>query len=331
MGSFSLGVVGATGAVGRKMIQVLEEKNLKPKELKLLASKRSVGQKVEAFGENHEVIEAKKENFKGLDYILFATGGSISKELVPAAKEQGAVAIDNSSYFRLFDDVPLIVPEVNPEDAKKHNGIIANPNCSTTQMLVSLKPLHDYANIRRVIVSTYQAVSGSGKEGVDELRRNAALSLAGMKGEEEVYQHEIAFNAIPHIDKFNENGYTGEEMKMVNETQKMLDPNIKVSVTCVRVPVFNGHGEAINVETEKRVTREKAIELFENTEGLEVIDDPQNDRYPLQLELDDKDGVFVGRIREDDTVEYGLNFWNVADNLRKGAATNAVQILELLV
>lgn len=331
MGAFSLGVVGATGAVGRKMIQVLEERNIQPGELRLLASKRSVGQKIEAFGEQNEVVEAKKENFKDLDYVLFATGGSISKELVPVAKEQGAVAIDNSSYFRLFDDVPLIVPEVNPEDAKKHNGIISNPNCSTTQMLVSLKPLHDYGNIRRVIVSTYQAVSGSGKEGVDELRRNSALSLAGMKGEEEVYQHEIAFNAIPHIDSFNDKGYTGEEMKMVNETHKMLDPNIRVSVTCVRVPVFNGHGEAINVETEKRITREKAMELFEKTEGLEVIDDPQNDSYPLQLELDDKDGVFVGRIREDETVEYGLNFWNVADNLRKGAATNAVQILELII
>ncbi len=331
MGAFKIGVVGATGAVGMKMIQILEEKNIKPQELRLLASKRSVGQEIEAFGENIEVVEAKKENFKGLDYILFATGGSISKELVPGAKEAGAVAIDNSSYFRLFDDVPLVVPEVNPEDAKNHNGIIANPNCSTTQMLVSLKPLHDYGKIKRVIVSTYQAVSGSGKEGVDELKRNSALSLAGMKGDEEVYQHEIAFNCLPHIDSFNEEGYTGEEMKMVNETHKMLDPNIKVSVTCVRVPVFNGHGEAINVETEKRITREKAIELFGATSGLEVMDDPEKDVYPLQLNVDDKDGVFVGRIREDKTVDYGLNFWNVADNLRKGAATNAVQILELLL
>lgn len=331
MGNFSLGVAGATGAVGQKMLEVLEERNIEPKELRVLASKRSAGGKINAFDETHQIVEAKAENFKGLDYVLFATGGSISKELVPAAKKEGAVAIDNSSYFRLFEDVPLIVPEVNPEDVKGHDGIISNPNCSTTQMLVSLKPLHDYGKIKRVVVSTYQAVSGSGNEAIEELKRNSALSLAGLKGEENAYPHEIAFNAIPHIDSFNEDGYTGEEMKMVNETQKMLDQNIKVSVTCVRVPIFNGHGESINVETEKKISREKAIELFKEADGIEVIDDPAENNYPMQLTLDDKDGVYVGRIREDNTVEYGLNFWNVADNLRKGAATNAVQILELLI
>lgn len=331
MGRFNLGIAGVTGAVGEKMLEVLEERGIEPGELRVIASKRSAGKKIKAFGEEHEIVEAKAESLKGLDYVLFATGGSVSKDLVPAAKEKGAVAIDNSSYFRLFEEVPLVVPEVNPGDAKKHQGIISNPNCSTTQMLVSLKPLHDYANIRRVVVSTYQAVSGSGTEAVNELCRNSALTLAGMEGEHEAYPHEIAFNSIPHIDSFDEDGNTGEEMKMVNETHKMLDRDIKVSVTCVRVPVFNSHGEAINVETKEKISREKAIELFDKAEGVEVIDEPDKGKYPMQLDVDGRDGVYVGRIREDNTVEYGLNFWNVADNLRKGAATNAVQILELLI
>ena len=331
MKEFKLGIVGATGAVGKKMLKVLEEKNLQPKQLKLLASKSSVGEKITVFSQVHEIVEAKKENFNGLDYILFATGGSISKQLVPEARNAGAIAIDNSSYFRLYDEVPLIVPEVNPEQIKTHNGIISNPNCSTIQMLVSLKPLHDYAKITRVVVSTYQAVSGSGKEGMEELQSNTQTALKGKNFKPDAFQHEIAFNTIPHIDSFDQLGNTGEELKMVNETKKILDPSIGVSVTCVRVPVFNGHGEAINVETKQKITRQKAEELFRSFDGIKVIDDPNSNKYPMPTNIDGTDGVYVGRIREDNTVDYGLNFWNVADNLRKGAATNAVQILELLV
>lgn len=331
MKEFRLGIVGATGAVGKKMLQVLEERKIFPTKLKLLASKQSVGEKIYAFGDYYEIEESKSENFQDLDYILFATGGSVSKELVPQAKKVGAVSIDNSSHFRLNDNVPLIVPEVNPEQVHNHNGIISNPNCSTIQMLVSLKPLHDFATVTRVVVNTYQAVSGSGKEGMEELRNNTKAAISGDSNQISAFQHDIAFNTIPHIDDFDEHGNTGEELKMINETKKILDPSIGVSVTCVRVPVYNGHGEAINVETKQKITRQKALDLFSDFDGIKIIDEPDENNYPMPTTIDDKDSVFVGRIREDSSISCGLNYWNVADNLRKGAATNAVQILELLI
>jgi len=280
-----------------------------------------------------EVLSETK-SFSGIDIALFSAGGSRSLEYAPKFAADGAVVVDNSSAWRMDPEVPLVVPEVNPHAVAgyKNKGIIANPNCSTIQMVVPLKPLHDYGRIKRIVVATYQAVSGAGQKAIEEL---SAQTRAWCAGEElppaRVIAHQIAFNCVPHIDVFLENAYTREEMKMVNETRKIMeDDSIRVTATCVRVPVFYGHAEAVNIETERKITPEKARELLSNFPGVVVMDDPEKKTYPLQIQVAGRDEVFVGRIREDESVECGLNLWVVADNLRKGAATNAVQIAELL-
>jgi aspartate-semialdehyde dehydrogenase len=313
------------------MRQTLEERNFPVGNLKLLASSRSVGKKFSFKGKEIAVEELTKDSFKGVDIALFSAGGSTSKEFAPYAVEAGAVVVDNSSAFRMDDGVPLIVPEVNPEDVKNHKGIIANPNCTTIIMLVALKPLYDYSRIKRVVVSSYQSASGAGAKGMDELDKQVRAHANGDPIHVEFFAHQLFYNLIPHIDAFIDNGYTKEEMKMVNETRKIMgDNNIMVSPTCVRVPVMRAHSEAINIETEDKITPEKARELFAAAPGLQVIDDPANKQYPMPLFAAGQDDCFVGRIREDVSCENGLNFWVVGDQIRKGAALNAVQIAELL-
>jgi aspartate-semialdehyde dehydrogenase len=330
---YNVAIVGATGAVGTQMIECLEERNFPVGKIKLLASGRSAGQVLEFNGKPVQVEELTHDSFEGIDIALFSAGGARSEEFCPSAAKAGAVCIDNSSAWRMNPDVPLIVPEVNPQDlagyAKK--GIIANPNCSTIQMVVALKPLHDFATITRIVVSTYQAVSGTGNKAIEELRVQAGELLNGRPTKNEIYPHRIAFNCLPQIDSFLDNGYTKEEMKMVNETMKILGAGIKTSATCVRVPVFYGHSESINIETERKLTVEKARELLENAPGVDLVDDPAEGEYPMAINAAGEDQVLVGRIREDLSRENGLNLWVVADNVRKGAATNAVQIAELLI
>jgi len=331
---YVVAVAGATGAVGREMISVLEERCFPVKELVPLASSRSAGSRITFNDQEIVVRELKDDSFQGVDIALFSAGASVSREFSPKAARAGAVVIDNSSAFRMEPDVPLVVPEVNPEAIFTHKGIIANPNCSTIQMVVALKPIHDRAKIKRIVVSTYQSVSGTGKKGMDELFNQTQMMLSFKKEDikPKVYPHQIAFNCLPHIDVFQENGYTKEEMKMVNETKKIMgDPSIRVTATTVRVPVFIGHSESVNIETERKVTVAECRELLRKAPGVVVIDDPANNLYPLALEAAGKDEVFVGRIREDESIECGLNMWIVADNLRKGAALNAVQIAEILV
>jgi len=313
------------------MLQVLEERSFPVSQVRVLATSRSAGKKVMFAGEEVTVEETTPTSFRGVDLALFA-GGAASKEFARPAVSCGAVVIDNSSTFRLEPDVPLVVPEVNPEAVKDHKGIIANPNCSTIQMVVALKPLHDAARIRRVVVSTYQAVSGAGAEAMEELRSQVPAVLSGQTVQPEVFPWPIAFNLFPHIDVFLENGYCKEEMKMILETQKiMAAPEMRITATTVRVPVFVGHSEAVNVETEKKLTAEEARRLLAAAPGVVVEDDPARNLYPLPIRAAGRDEVFVGRVREDFSVECGLNLWIVADNLRKGAATNAVQIAELLL
>lgn len=331
---YNVAVVGATGAVGREMLEVLAERNFPVDNLRALASCRSAGTEVD-FGHKYlKVQELTPDSFKDIDIALFSAGGAISKEFAPLAVKAGAVVVDNSSAFRMDEGVPLVVPEVNPQALKKHQGIIANPNCSTIQMVVALKPIHDKARIKRIVVSTYQAVSGTGKEAMDELFKQSKMIISLCKDEikPKVYPHQIAFNCLPHIDDFLENGYTKEELKMVNETRKILEEDsMPITATTVRVPVFIGHSEAVNVETEEKLTAADARQILANAPGITVVDDPKSCRYPLALDAAGKDDTFVGRIREDDSVACGLNLWIVADNLRKGAALNAVQIAELLV
>lgn len=330
MAGLKVAVVG-TGAVGQAMLQVLAERSFPVAGIKVLATSRSAGKKVNFAGEEVTVEETTPESFRGVDLALFA-GGEASKEFARAAVAQGAVVIDNSSTFRLEPDVPLVVPEVNPEAVKKHQGIIANPNCSTIQMVVALKPLHDAARIKRVVVSTYQAVSGAGAEAIDELRTQTKAVLTDQEAEPKVFPWPIAFNLFPHIDVFLDNGYCKEEMKMILETQKIMEaPDMRVTATTVRVPVFVGHSEAINIETEKKLTAEEARRILSQAPGVVVEDDPAQKLYPLPIRAAGRDEVFVGRIREDYSLPCGLNLWVVADNLRKGAATNAVQIAELLL
>lgn len=329
--TYNVAVVGATGAVGQQILEVLQERSFPVGELRLLASARSEGKKIRYGSTELTVREARPNSFCGVDIALFA-GGPVSKELVPEAVSRGAVAIDNSSTFRLEPGVPLVVPEVNPDDVEQHRGIIANPNCSTIIMVVPLKPLHDAAKIRRIIVSTYQAVSGAGKEAIDELTEQTRRVMAGERVEPRVFPHQIAFNLIPHIDVFWDNGYTKEEMKMVLETQKILhDPEIRISATTVRVPVVRSHSEAITLETERELTPEEARQLLSGAPGVVVEDNPAENRYPMPLYTSHRDEVFVGRIRKDISSERGLNLWVAADQLRKGAATNAVQIAEILI
>ncbi|MBU1006500.1 MAG: aspartate-semialdehyde dehydrogenase [Candidatus Omnitrophica bacterium] len=344
---YNVAIVGATGMVGGEFIKVLEERNFPVKELRLLASGRSKGKYLKFRGKDREVQELGKDSFKGIDIALFSAGAGISKEFAPIAAKSGAVVVDNSSAFRMDPDAPLVVPEVNPLAIKRHKGIIANPNCSTIQMVVALKPIHDAAKIKRIVVSTYQAASGWGKEAVDQLWEETGEMLklkaegfrhnnggqARLKADKvkKVLPAQIAFNVIPHIDVFLPNRYTKEEMKMLNETRKIMeDDTIKLTATCVRVPVITSHAEAVNVETEKKLTAEQVIGLLKKAPGVEVIDDIANGKYPLPIDAAGKDAVYVGRIREDESVENGLNLWIVSDNLRKGAALNAVQIAELL-
>ncbi len=332
MKHYNIAILGATGAVGQTMIKVLEEREFPIDEIRLLASPRSAGKELEYMGIKYKVEPVSPEAFEGIDIALFSAGGSRSKEWAPIAVEKGAVVIDNSSAFRMDDDVPLVVPEVNPEDVKWHKGIIANPNCSTIQMVVALNPIHKAKKIKRVIVSTYQAVSGAGAKAIKDLEEETKAYFEGKYYYPEALPNHIAFNVIPHIDVFLDNDYTKEEMKMVNETRKIMHaPDIRVSPTCVRVPVFYGHSESIVIETEEPITPEEAREILKNAPGIILEDDPHNNLYPMPIEAAGKDEVFVGRIRQDFTFDNGLSMWVVADNLRKGAATNAVQIAELLV
>ncbi|MFC1624495.1 aspartate-semialdehyde dehydrogenase [Candidatus Omnitrophota bacterium] len=337
---YNVGIVGATGMVGREFLKVLEARNFPIKEIRLLASSRSKGKTLKFCGKDHKVEELKKDSFNGIDIALFSAGASISKEFSPKAIKSGAVVVDNSSAFRMDPEVPLVVPEVNPQAVKKHKGIIANPNCSTIQMVVVLKPIHDVARIKRIVASTYQSASGWGKEAVDQLwaeteelvRRNARSSKLEAEGIKKVLPAQIAFNVIPHIDVFLPNRSTKEEMKMVNETIKIMgDDSIKITATCVRVPVVVSHSEAVNIETEKKLGVDEAIKILQKAPGVEVIDDISKQVYPLPIDAAGKDATYVGRIREDESIENGLNLWIVSDNLRKGAALNAVQIAELLV
>jgi aspartate-semialdehyde dehydrogenase len=330
--TYTVAIAGATGVVGGTVRRILEERSFPVGELRLLASARSAGRRLPFKGAELEVQELGQGSFAGVDLAFFAAGGAVSKEYVPQAVEAGATAIDKSSVFRMDPGVPLVVPEVNADHLATHTGIIATPNCSTIQMVVALKPIHDAVGIKRVVVSTYQAVSGSGQGGIAALDAQTRQWAAGEPVEPQFYPYQIAFNAIPHIDGFLPGGATKEEQKMVDETAKIFaDPDLKVTATCVRVPVFGAHSEAVNVETRKKLTAGEARELLAGSPGIAVIDDPAELKYPLPLDAEGKDPVYVGRIREDATVENGLDLWVVSDNLRKGAALNAVQIAEELL
>ncbi|MCS7196830.1 MAG: aspartate-semialdehyde dehydrogenase [Aquificaceae bacterium] len=331
---YRVAVVGATGEVGRTFLKVLEEREFPVEELELFASERSEGLEMSFRGERVRVQALnKRDSFSGIDIALFSAGSSVSREYAPKFASEGAVVIDNSSAWRLEPDVPLVVPEVNPEDVKEHKGIIANPNCSTIQMLVALKPIYDAVGISAVVVSTYQSVSGAGAKAIKELLEQTKAWCEGGEIPQAVsLPKRIAFNAIPQIDVFTEQGYTKEELKMLNETRKILhDPHIRVSATCVRVPVFYGHSEAISLQLKGELLPEEARELLRGAKGVVVVDEPDKKEYPLPVDVEGRDEVFVGRIRKDLVFEPGLSLWVVADNIRKGAATNAVQIAELLL
>lgn len=334
MRELTVAVVGATGLVGEEMICVLEERKFPVKKLVPLASERSAGKTVQFDGKPVDVQTLGPDSFKGVDVALFSAGGSVSQQYGPIAAESGAVVIDNSSAFRMEADIPLVVPEVNPDvlNVLPKRRIIANPNCSTIQMVVVLKPIHDAARIKRVVVSTYQSVSGAGKEAIDELTTGTRALYAGEEFEPSVFPHRIAFNCLPQIDVFQPDGYTKEEHKMIFETCKILgDASIKVTATTVRVPVYFGHSESVNIETEKPIEAETARAILSLAPGVVVVDDPAKLAYPLASTSAGRDEVFVGRLRNDPTVKHGLNCWIVSDNIRKGAATNAVQIAELLL
>jgi aspartate-semialdehyde dehydrogenase len=330
--SYTVAIVGATGVVGGTVRAILGQRGFPVGELRLLASARSRGARLDFAGAPHTVAELSADAFAGVDLAFFAAGGAVSHEFVPAAVAAGAVAIDKSSAFRGDPAVPLVVPEVNAADLAWHEGVIATPNCSTIQLVVALKPLHDAAGVERVVVSTYQSVSGSGKRGVDALDAQARAWAAGTEPEPGFYPRPIAFNLLPHIDTFLPDGSTKEEQKMVDETVKIFgDPTIRVTATCVRVPVFGAHSEAVNLQTRKPLGAAAARALLAAAPGIVVVDDPQQGLYPTPLDAEGNDPVYVGRIRDDDTAPNCLNFWVVADNLRKGAALNAVQIAETLV
>lgn len=330
MKKFNVAVVGATGMVGGKFLEVLTERQLPVDNYYLFASAKSAGKKIDFMGKEHTVIELTKENVTALkgkvDFALFSAGAGVSKEFAPIFAEMGAIVVDNSSQWRMHDDVPLVVPEVNPEDVKWNHGIIANPNCSTIQAVVALKPLYDKFGIKRIVYSTYQAVSGAGVAGYNDLKDG--INGAAPKK----FPRPIAFNMLPHIDVFMEDGYTKEEWKMIVETRKILhDESLRVTATTVRVPVFYGHSESINVEFCKKCEKQDVVNALENFPGIIVMDDVKNNVYPTPLDAENHDEVFVGRIRMDESVDSGANLWVVADNIRKGAATNAVQIVELLI
>ncbi len=329
---YVVAVVGATGAVGNEMIKTLETRKFPIEKLRLFASERSEGQVLEFVGTEIKVEAINEDSFKGMDIALFSAGAERSKIWAPVAAESGCIVIDNSSQWRMDPEIPLVVPEVNPHDLKWHKGIIANPNCSTIQMVVVLKPIHDAAKIKRVVVTTFQSVSGTGQKAIDELLRQTADLLNFKEIQCNVYPHQIAFNVLPHIDKFLENGYTKEEMKMVNETKKIMgDNSIRLTATTVRVPVFRCHSESLNIETDKKLTPNEVRAVLSAAPGVIVYDAPDKNIYPVPIDVAGKDETYVGRIREDDTIENGINLWIVADNLRKGAALNAVQIAEKLI
>jgi len=330
---FNVAVAGATGAVGNQMISCLEEADFPVQSVKFLASARSVGRQLRFKGDPVAVEELKEDSFKGLDIALFSAGGSTSQRFAPCAAKDGCVVVDNSSAWRMDPDVPLVVPEVNPHAVALYTkkGIIANPNCSTIQMVVALNPIRQKYGIKRIVVSTYQAVSGTGKKAIDELFDQTRALINFLECQNKVYPHRIAFNCLPHIDVFQDNGYTKEEMKMVHETRKIFeDDTIGVTATTVRVPVFYGHSESVNVETKKPVSVDEVRSLLEESPGLRVVDDPANNLYPLATAAAGQDLTLVGRIRKDESIASGINMWIVADNIRKGAATNAVQIARLL-
>jgi aspartate-semialdehyde dehydrogenase len=331
---YNVAVVGATGAVGEQMREVLEERQFPVGELRLLASERSAGQFLPFQGHQLPVQVLNEDSFEEIDIGLFSAGGSVSAKFAPLAVAAGAVVVDNSSTFRMEPDIPLVVPEVNAKEIAnyKTRGIIANPNCSTIQLVVALKPIHDAARIKRVVVSTYQSVSGAGRKAMDELSQQVAALFNGREIKKEKFPHQIAFNCIPHIDVFLESGYTKEEWKMINETRKILgEPNLPVTATTVRVPVFLSHSESVNVETYVKLSAAETKRILREAPGVIVADEPENNDYPTPIDAAGKDATYVGRIREDDSVVNGLNLWVVSDNLRKGAALNAVQIAEILI
>ena len=330
---YNVAIVGATGAVGQEMVNILTERGFPVKELRPLASERSAGKEIKFGGESVEVQKLDENSFSGIDIALFSAGGGRSRKFAPIAVEAGAVVIDNSSAFRMDEDVPLVVPEINPEavEGYRKKGIIANPNCTTAVTIMALKPLHDIGKIKRVVAASYQAVSGAGAQAIDELRSQTLAWAKNESIEVDAFPHQIAFNLLPHIDSFMENGYTKEEMKLHNETRKILaDDTIALTATTVRVPVFRAHSVAVNIETEKNISITEAKEALDKFPGVRVVDEPQNLKYPMPIDASGKDDCLVGRIREDFTVPSGLSFWVVGDQLRKGAALNAVQIAELL-
>jgi aspartate-semialdehyde dehydrogenase len=328
---YVVAVVGATGAVGTEMIELLEERKFPVTRLVPLASSRSAGGMVTFRGNEVPIEVLTKDSFAGVDIALFSAGAELSREFAPIAVKAGAVVIDNSAAWRMTPDVPLVVPEVNAHDIQQHKGIIANPNCSTIQMVVALKPLHDEARIKRIVVTTFQSVSGTGKDAMDELMAECQDLLSFKEASPKVYPYQIAFNCLPQIDDFLPSGYTKEEMKMVHETRKIMgDQSIHVTATTVRVPVYVGHSEAINIETERKLSANDARAILSTAPGVLLYDDPAHKIYPMPLEVAGKDEVYVGRVREDESIANGLNLWVVADNLRKGAALNAVQIAEHL-
>ena len=331
---YNVAIAGATGAVGGAMLDVLKRRDFPINELRLLASERSVGKKLSFNGLEIKVQLLSKDAFEGIDIALFSAGASRSLDFAPAAAAAGAVVIDNSSAYRMDPEIPLVVPEVNPHAIAQHStrGIIANPNCSTIQMLVALKPILDKVGIKRLVISTYQAVSGSGAKAIEELENQVKAYANGKEMKASVYPHQIAFNCLPQIDSFLDNGYTKEEMKMVNETRKIFeDDSIGITATTVRVPVYYGHSESVNIETKHKITASEVKELLATAPGVKVVDDPANSKYPLATDCAGTFDTLVGRIREDESIENGINLWVVSDNILKGAALNAVQIAETFI
>ncbi len=329
MSKYRVAVVGATGAVGQEMIRIVEQRNFPVSEMKLVASERSKGRLLKFKGNDLPVENLSEFSFSGIDIVLSSPGAAVSKKYVPRAVKEGAIVIDNTSAFRMEPDVPLVVPEVNPHAIPRHKGLIANPNCSTIQLVVVLKPIHIKARIKRVVISTYQAASGAGAPAMNELMEQTELVIAGKRVTAKALPCQIAFNVFPHIDVFLDNAYTKEEIKLVHETQKIMeDDSIQITATAVRVPVFIGHSESVNIETEKAITPEEVKEILKSAPGIAVVDNPAANEYPVPVNSSGRDEVFVGRIRKDESIGNGINLWIVSDNLRKGAALNAVQIAE---
>lgn len=328
---YNVAVMGATGAVGTCFLRILEQRKFPIKNLRLLASERSAGKKLDFAGKSYPVEVLTHDSFKDIDIVLASAGASRSLEFLPSAVKAGAVCVDNSSAFRMDKDVPLVVPEVNPEMIKTNKGIIANPNCSTIQMVVALWPINKAVGIKRIVVTTFQSVSGGGQSKILELEAQVKEHVCGKKPTVKEFPHQIAFNLIPQIDVFGANAYTKEEIKMVNETRKIMgDDSIRVNATCVRVPVFFAHSESVNIETRKHITADEVKKLLASAPGVKVVDDPEKKLYPMPVDAEGRDETFVGRIRQDESVDSGISMWVVSDNIRKGAALNAIQIAELL-